>query len=245
MFLHHDIRGSSLPLRTVCLTYDDGPGARTRELGQYLFECGIRAAFFVIGRHAEQDHSTLARLRDWGHLIGNHTYNHPGMVEFVQGGGDIVAEVVRTHEIIQKFVSGDCVFLRPPYGSWRQKSRPDGPQDYPTSIVAERLNASGQFPQYIGPIKWDIVGEDWHCWREGITPEEASRRHIEAAERSGRGIILMHDSAAEDDARPLNRTLELTRLLVPALRDRGFRFAGLDEVPEVRDLMAAVRRRKR
>src|SRR5581483_6461620 len=131
------------------------------------------------------------------------------------------------------------VFLRPPYGSWRQKSRPDGPQDYPTSLAADLLNQSGRFVNYVGPVKWNIVGEDWACWEQGIPPEECARRYVEAAERAGRGIILMHDSADTEEARRRNRTLELTRLLVPLLEARGFRFAPLDAVPELRALMPA------
>ncbi len=31
-------------------------------------------------------------LRECGHIIGNHTYNHPGLVDFALAGGDVVGE---------------------------------------------------------------------------------------------------------------------------------------------------------
>src|SRR5262249_25466503 len=58
--------------------------------------------------------------------------------------------------------------------------------------------------------------------------------HVAEAERVGRGIILLHDSSEEEEGRRRNRTLELTRLLVPALKERGYRFVRLDAIPQVR-----------
>jgi peptidoglycan/xylan/chitin deacetylase (PgdA/CDA1 family) len=233
MFFHHELRGSSLPPRTVCLTYDDGPGEHTEELARFLFERGITATFFVIGKHAALYPDVMARLCAWGHVVGNHTYNHPGLVDLAVSGGDVVGEVATADEIIKSYVSRERVFLRPPYGSWRQQTRPNGPQDFATSIVADALNGSGRFTNYVGPISWDIVAEDWHSWREGISPDECARKYLAATEEAGRGIILLHDSSEEEDQRPKNRTMEMTKLLVPLLSAHGYRFACLDDVPEI------------
>ena len=81
MFFDRDIKGNQLPPKTLCLTYDDGPGEtrgdgsgpRTLELGRYLFVQGIRATFFVVGKNVERYPEVLPQLQAWGHLIGNHT----------------------------------------------------------------------------------------------------------------------------------------------------------------------------
>jgi peptidoglycan/xylan/chitin deacetylase (PgdA/CDA1 family) len=237
MLSDQDLKGCDLPPGTLCLTYDDGPGPYTEELGRYLHEESIRAAFFVIGRVAAEHRELLRRLRDWGHLIGNHTWSHPGLMDLVRAGGDPVEEVARTDEVIRPFCTGP-ILLRPPYGSWRAKTRPGGPEDAPTSLVAERLRESGRFADYVGPIKWDIVAEDWECWRCGVAEEECARRHLEAIQGIGRGIVLLHDSSDDETLRPRNRTAQMTRLLVPALKARGYRFVGLGEVPQVQ---AAIR----
>lgn len=234
MLLHHSITGCNLPERTVCLTYDDGPGPHTEELARYLFDQKITACFFVMGKHALEYPAAMARLRDLGHTIGNHTHNHPGLVDLALAGGDVVGEIAAAHAAIKPYLSDKHVYLRPPYGSWRQQSRVDGPQDYPTSLVADCLNAGGRFTEYVGPVLWDIVGEDWHCWRLDLAPEECAARYLTATEIAGRGIILMHDSSEEPDQIAKNRTLELTRLLVPELRKRGYRFTSLSAVPELR-----------
>lgn len=232
MLLDHDLKGADLPPGTLCLTYDDGPGPWTRELGQFLFEEGIRATFFVIGSVAASQTSLLRQLCDWGHILGNHTWSHPGLVTLARSGGDVVEEVARADAVIRPYVSGP-IYLRPPYGSWRDKTRPDGPEDSPTSIVAERLRGSGLFDDYIGPIKWDIVGEDWKCWEQRVGVKECARRHLQAIEKVGKGILLLHDSTDEECLRCRNRTMKMTRLLVKALQKQGYRFVGLDEVPQI------------
>lgn len=228
MFFHRDLKGDHLPHNTVCLTYDDGPGPQTLELGRYLFEQEIAATFFVVGRHAEKALDVVARLQQWGHLIGNHTYSHPGLVSLALAGGDVVGELAQTDRIIRPYVSGEGVFFRAPYGNWREKVRPDSEEDKATSLVADILKRSGQLSDYVGPVNWDIVAEDWECWRQGISAEECARRYQVETERIGRGIILMHDSSEDEALQSKNRTMEMTKILVPRLKERGFRFVRLD-----------------
>jgi peptidoglycan/xylan/chitin deacetylase (PgdA/CDA1 family) len=239
MFHHHDLKGNGLPPGTVCLTYDDGPGQHTEELGRYLFTEEIAATFFVVGRHAEDQAPLLARLQSWGHLIGNHTYSHPGLVSFALDGGDVVGELKKTEDIIRPHVTGEAILFRAPYGNWREK-KPDSDEDRETSIVADILNRSGQFADYVGPINWDIVAEDWACWREGVSAEECASRYLSETERVGGGIILMHDSSEEELVRQRNQTMQMTKILVPLLKERGYRFVRLDAVPSVRDAIAAL-----
>src|SRR6516162_7036953 len=147
MFFHRDIKGDRLPRGTVCFTYDDGPGLtesdgpgpHTLELGRYLFEEQVPATLFVIGSHAEAHRDVLANLREWGHLIGNHTYSHPGLVTLALAGGDVIGELAKTDAVIRPYVSGDVVFFRAPYGNWREKVAPDSDEDKETSLVADIL----------------------------------------------------------------------------------------------------------
>src|SRR5262249_12026479 len=152
---------------------DDGPGVHTAELGAYLAAQEIGATFFVVGAHAKGQQEVLRELRDEGHLIGNHTFTHPGLANFARAGGDVVGELTRTHEIIEPYALGPSTYFRPPYGNWRETESP------PYSSVAERLNESGQFRGYIGPVNWDITGEDWECWRQGMLPEAAARKYLD------------------------------------------------------------------
>jgi peptidoglycan/xylan/chitin deacetylase (PgdA/CDA1 family) len=266
MFFDRDIKGNRLPPGTVCLTYDDGPGQiqgegpgpRTLELGRVLFAQGIPATFFVIGQHAVANRDIVEQLKALGHRIGNHTWSHPGLVALANAGGDVEGELIATDRVIRVVHCaaalsslrtpgpplrwgadpGEVLFFRAPYGNWREKTAPDSEEDKCVSLVADRLNRDSELPRhYVGPVNWDIVGEDWECWRQGVSAQECADRYLSEAERAGSGIILMHDSSDEDELRSRNRTLELTPILVGLLRQRQYRFADLPEVPAVRSAM--------
>jgi peptidoglycan/xylan/chitin deacetylase (PgdA/CDA1 family) len=232
MFFHADLKGANLPPKTLCLTYDDGPGPATLELGDYLAEARIRATFFVIGRHAEQQTEVLARLTSWGHTIGNHTYGHPGLVALAEAGGDVVGEIARADALVSPFVPAPAVFFRAPYGNWRQKV-PGTEQDRHVSIVADLLNRSGRFPHYVGPVNWDISAADYEFWRRRASAAECAAAYLAKIRRLGRGIVLLHDSSEDPGVQPYNRAFETTRLIVPALQAEGYRFVALEHVPQV------------
>ena len=60
MYRDDAIIGVLLPERTLCLTFDDGPGAtdgpgvgpRTVDVAQYLSDQGVSATFFMVGKFA-------------------------------------------------------------------------------------------------------------------------------------------------------------------------------------------------
>jgi len=81
---------------------------------------------------------------------------------------------------------------------------------------------------------WDVGGADWTYWRDRRSPEDCAREYLAQIERAGRGIVLMHDSTADiDEVRGRNQTFQLTRRLIPLLKELGYRFVRLDAVPQV------------
>jgi peptidoglycan/xylan/chitin deacetylase (PgdA/CDA1 family) len=239
MFFDHDINGSDLPPKTLCLTYDDGPGRHTEEIGRFLFEHEIEATFFVMGRHAVEQPQTLRRLHAWGHLIGNHTYHHPGLVDLVKRGGDVAAELIQTDAVIREFLTDGLAFFRPPYGSWREPACDPLANRAAKSPVAAILNQIELCRHYVGPIKWDIVGEDWKFWEEDGALDACVQAHLEAIERKHSGIVLLHDSSEDPAVAARNKTYGLTRAIVPILKDEGYRFIRLDQVPQMRFALEA------
>ena len=243
MFFDLDLRGDALPPKTLCLTYDDGPGRtegggpgpQTAELGHFLAERGIPATFFVIGAHVRANPGIVARLRAGGHLVANHTDTHPTLVSFVRDGGDVAEDLARADLAIgSPSASGDVTYFRAPYGNWREDPEPSDPEaDATTSMTAQILNDGGRFPHMVGPIGWDIDQFDWNHWKSGTTAEECGQSYLEAIEAQGRGIVLLHDSSESEVFRVGNRAFEMTRWLVPLLEERGYRFVRLDQVPGV------------
>jgi len=249
MFFNVDIKGDRLPTGTLCLTYDDGPGQttgagpgpRTLELAEYLYDQGIPATFFIIGDHAERHPGVLAQLCRWKHTVGNHTATHPGLVALASAGGNVLEEVSRTSALIRSQVSQPITFFRAPYGNWRETVGPDRRQDKPTSIVAQLLNRHDLCRSHVGPINWDISGHDYDYWKNGRSAHECAAEYLAQIERISRGIVLMHDSSEDRSTRDRNRACELTRLIVPLLKRRGYTFVGLDAIPQVQSAVRVER----
>ena len=63
--------------RVVYLTYDDGPSRYTPKILDLLKAYRANATFFVVGSQVRTREATLRRIRNDGHLVGNHSWNHP------------------------------------------------------------------------------------------------------------------------------------------------------------------------
>ena len=124
----------------------------------------MKASFFVIGQEAEKYPELIQRMKEEGHLIGNHTYHH---VELTRVDAQTEQkEIEMTNEVLEQITGERPVFLRPPYGSWREEILQD----------MEML-----------PVKWNIDPLDWCTKSTG----EIVRKVVTQAEENG--IILLHD----------------------------------------------------
>lgn len=230
MYQMKNITGASLTDKTLCLTFDDGPGEtmgagpgpRTLEVARYLSEARVRATFFMVGKFASDLPEVMAELESLGHLIGNHTYDHPNMPDYVAQGGDPVIQLARTDGIIRKWIDAPVTYFRPPYGEWSE-------------AIANALNGHLTTSlSHIGPVSWDIDASDWKYWMDRREPLQCKEAYLNEINNKGHGIVLMHDCTADIEVvKTRNRALELVKLLIPDLLERGYRFARIDEVPDV------------
>lgn len=232
MYYPTNITGLSIEHdKTLCLTFDDGPGRtlgpgpgpRTEELALYLAGQGVSATFFVTGMHAELYPDIIARLRDYGHLVANHTYNHPNLTSLHALRGDLVSEVSRTDRLIANYIPGNIIYFRAPYLAWLDE-------------IADILNANLLVSlNHVGPIGADIFLHDYDYWVRGETYRaciDAFYREISAKRK---GIVLLHDNSAGGLRYGRNsQTLEVVKYLVPKLIHEGYSFIRLDEIPEIR-----------
>ena len=225
MFLRTSIVDTRIPEKTLCLTYDDGPGPDSAAIGAFLAERKVRATFFVVGKFAAERPEVLDQWHAQGHIIGNHTYEHPDLPFYVSIGGDVRDQVARTNSLIRKYNEDRPTYFRATYGKWSPE-------------VANELNVDLRTSfQHVGPVYWNIDGIDCHYWKLGRSVEETVDAYVEDIVAKGKGIIVMHDGIADmETVATKNRTLELTRALIPKLQDMGYTFVGLDEIddPELR-----------
>lgn len=230
-----DIKGESLPPKTLALTFDDGPGKRTLELSAFLKARGIASTFFVNGKNLVADSPVLAQLVADGHLVANHTQTHTSLTGRATGGlplsaAAVVDEVAQTDALIAPFTSATFLF-RAPYGDFDAQT-------------AAFLDASAM-SKYVGPINWDIgdhmgvdQAADWDCWQLGsdmlvLTPQQCGERYVSEIERVGRGIVLLHDPYFIDGDPQKGGTVDMIQSIVPILQARGYAFVRVDRVPEI------------
>lgn len=237
------LRGSGMPPKTIALTFDDGPGPRTKALSAYLKDQEIEAAFFVNGSAiGEGSDEILAQLVADGHIIGNHTETHRSLTGERTGtarptDAEILRELAETDEKIAPYVPDGRFLFRPPYGDFDEKTF--------ASLEDTPMN------KYVGPVLWDVgdrmdeeKGEaaDWDCWQDGsdgkrIPMTTCGDLYVTSIKRAGWGIVLLHDPYFNEDDPAQEGTVEMVMYMVPILKEEGFEFVRVDKIPEIAALL--------
>jgi peptidoglycan/xylan/chitin deacetylase (PgdA/CDA1 family) len=226
MFSVSQLTGENLSEKTLCLTFDDGPGVskkgekgpKTIEIANYLADQKIFATFFMVGKHIIRYPHIVQQVSKLGHLIGNHSCFHSeDFNTLFLKGWDISAEILLTDSLIRVYAMNDKIFFRAPWGIWSEP-------------VANKLNNDTNSEKYIGPFYWDINADDWKCWQDGLSAEACASYYLDKINVVNHGIVLMHDSSADNPhARNQNMTFETIEILIPKLKNLGYTFIRLDE----------------
>ena len=223
MFTPQSLSGSNLPSKTLCFTFDDGPGSHTLDIAKYLFDEGIPATFFVVGKYAVHHPEILDTLIEWNHTVGNHTYDHPDLPYYVSVNGDIQDQVLRTEAVLPAS-RNNTIYFRAPYGKWSN--------EVSTELNSNLLSALN----YVGPIHWEVGGIDCWYWLQGKSVDEATQTYIADIEKAGKGIVVFHDEIADMDfLKPANKTLELLKQLVPKLKAMGYSFVSIETIDSLKE----------
>lgn len=217
--LGQNIKGETLPDKTLSLTFDDGPSDEaTLDIGKYLYEQDIEATFFVVGEDSLGRESILKQLSEWGHLIANHSWSHCSMITITPD--QAIEEVSRTDRLIRTYMEDGISLFRAPYGAFNQK-------------VGKILTKAG-LDNYVGSIHWDIGGcqkkgyaADWACWEQGISVVDCAEGYFKESEDRGKGIVLFHDFDV--------KTTQMLRILVPMWKAADYNFTRIDNVPKIRE----------
>ena len=218
----HQLNGSELPDHTLALTFDDGPGPRTKELAEYLAGEGIKGVFFINGRNVPGRQSALDAIIGRGHLLANHTQNHLQLTKL--SAATLISEVTRTDQVIAQLQPSGPWLLRPPFGAWNGAS-------------ARILNATPN-SKYVGSVFWDIGGEttatsaaDWDCWGKKLSVEKCGQLYMTEMAKRKRGIVLMHDIHSN--------TIDMVKQIVPKLKADGWKFVSAIEAPAIKRALAS------
>jgi peptidoglycan/xylan/chitin deacetylase (PgdA/CDA1 family) len=150
----------------VALTFDDGPHPTlTPQLLDFLAVNNIRATFYLIGSRVARHPQLAARIAAEGHEIGNHTWSHPSLFGY-SDGGRAVAD--RPRQRGRRNATGRVpVTMRPPYGNL-----------YPRQRLM--LHQTRGMPT----VLWSVDPEDWRRPGSRSSPTASS---AEPSRRRGAG----------------------------------------------------------
>ncbi len=151
--------------RSVYLTFDDGPIPQaTPFVLDVLDKSGVKATFFMVGENAVRYPYLLTDVRNRGHRVGNHTYNHLGGLQSF--GNRYMENVLKAEEILQ---TGRL--FRPPHG-WMSHLQ-----------YRRMLRDSWQV------VMWDVLTRDY----DGSVGPDGIFGNVRKYTRPG-SIITFHDS---------------------------------------------------
>lgn len=186
----------------IALTYDDGPNDRaTERLLDVLARHDARATFFVIGRFARERAALVRRIRDAGHVVGNHTWTHPKLM--FHSAGRARDELAATNAALEDILGEKIEYFRPPYGA-----------RHPGVLRVARSMG-------LVPVLWNVTGYDWKP-----TSAEALLRRLEDGirrnQRRGCGSnLLLHDGGDTGIGADRSHTIAATASLLEAWRGRA------------------------
>jgi peptidoglycan-N-acetylglucosamine deacetylase len=187
--------------KKVALTFDDGPDRNyTNQILDILKREHVPATFFVVGRMAQAYPDVLRRIDQEGHIIGNHSWNHPQFTKLSKVKIDF--QIKHTNEIIQRVIAKEPMLVRPPYGSIQQE-------------LAKELNQRG-----FKIINWSVDTLDWKKKRP-----DAILGTVKRQIRPG-GIILQHSAGGPQ----LRSTVEALPDMIAFLKQNHYQFVTVDEL---------------
>ena len=100
----------------IAISFDDGPHPEiTPKVLEKLNRFGVKAAFFCIGKNAEEQPEIVKEIHDSGHIIGNHSYEHTNNFP-IFSTTKIKEDLEHCGKSIVDITGFKPRFFRPPFG---------------------------------------------------------------------------------------------------------------------------------
>jgi peptidoglycan/xylan/chitin deacetylase (PgdA/CDA1 family) len=194
----------------IALTYDDGPNdIVTERLLDVLAHQNARGTFFLIGRYVRQRPEIARAIASAGHLIGNHTMNHPWLAW--QSTARIREELTGCNALLEDIIGVPIRYFRAPHGARRPA----------VLSIARSLGLT--------PVQWNIIPKDW----QPVGAEEIAARTVRGITRNRQqnraSNIVLHDGGQKALGQPRLATVEATKLLLHKYKSQtGTKFVTVD-----------------
>lgn len=170
--------------KKIFLTFDDGPIPRvTPFILELLSEYDAKATFFCVGDNVRKYPEIFQQVRQAGHVVGNHTFNH------VNGWASENIPYFHNVRHCARIVESDL--FRPPYGKLKPRQ---------TQFLSRHYRI----------VMWDVLSGDFD---QSITPEQCYENVIQHAREGSIVVFHDSIKAWENLSYTLPRILKhFTRL---------------------------------
>lgn len=186
--------------KVIYLTFDEGyENGYTASILDTLKEKDCPATFFVTKPYVKQNQELVKRMIDEGHIVGNHTVNHPSMPE-VADDEKLKSEITGLHDYVKDLFDYDMEFLRPPKGEYSER----------TVAISRELGYR--------TVLWSSAYDDWDVNKQGRL--EYARGMILNYLHNG-CVMLLH-AVSKDNT-------ELLGEVIDEIRNRGYEIRALTE----------------
>jgi peptidoglycan/xylan/chitin deacetylase (PgdA/CDA1 family) len=193
----------------VALTFDDGPNPEaTPKLLEVLARHGVRATFFCIGTYVRERPALVREIIAAGHLIGNHTMNHPKL--FVEPAARVRQELADCNAALQDVTGAAVRYFRPPFGARRP-------------MVLRAARELG-----LTPVMWNVTAYDWKpIGVDGILANVEAGIARNRRWRRGSNLLL-HDGGHRTFGSERMETVRAVERLLDGHKGSATRFVTVD-----------------
>lgn len=172
--------------KVLYLTFDEGyENGYTSIILDTLKEKNVPAAFFVTGPYVKNEPELILRMAKEGHIIGNHTVNHPSVPDISS------EELSRELSDLDRLIFGVCKkttkYFRPPMGEYSER----------TLSAANSLGYINTF--------WSFAYVDWN---NNVSKEEAKKNILKAFHNGT--VILLH-AVSRGNAEALGEAIDIAK----------------------------------
>lgn len=174
--------------KVMYLTFDEGyENGYTAKILDVLKKTNTPAAFFVTGPYVKNEPELIKRMVKEGHIVGNHTVNHPSMPDLSEE--EIANELTELNKSFAELTKENMKFMRPPMGEFSEKS-----------LAAIQKNG-------YKTVFWSIAYADWDTNNQkGVdyAVEQVTKQFHNGA------VILLH-AVSEDNANGLEQIINIAK----------------------------------
>jgi len=171
--------------KTVYLTFDEGyENGYTPKILDTLKDNDVKAAFFITMPFLKNNSDLVERMLNEGHIVGNHTVNHPSLPEL--SDKKVEKELVDLDLVYKEKTGISMKYMRAPKGEFSER----------TLKISKDLGYTNVF--------WSFAYADWDVKKQ----KGADNAYNMVMNNIHNGAVLLLHAVSSDNAEALDRIIK-------------------------------------